>query len=54
MPSPDGFVELKEAPGARFGTIMRLLPGEELWVDTVRCTTLDTARSATTRPNGGT
>lgn len=38
--APDGFIELKEAPGRRFGTIMRLLPGEKLWVDTARCTSV--------------
>lgn len=37
---PDGFVELKEAPGKRFATIMRLLPGEKLWVDSARCTSV--------------
>ena len=38
--APDGFIELKEAPGRRFATIMRLLPGEKLWIDTARCTSV--------------
>lgn len=38
--APDGFVELKEAPGRRFGTVMRLLPGEQLWIDTARCSSV--------------
>ena len=38
--APDGFIELKEAPGARFGTIMRLLPGERLWIDSARCSSV--------------
>lgn len=41
LPAADGFVELKEAPGERFGTVMRLLPGEKLWVDSARCTTTE-------------
>lgn len=36
--APDGFIELKIAPGSRYETIMRLLPGEKLWIDSVRCT----------------
>ncbi len=40
LPTPDGFLALREAPSTRFKVLKRLRPGEHLLVDTATCATL--------------
>ncbi|TGD93415.1 hypothetical protein [Methylobacterium nonmethylotrophicum] len=37
--TPDGFLNLRIGPGAGFEAVLKLFPGDQLWVDTATCET---------------
>ena len=36
--SPDGFLALRTGPSTKFEAVLRLYPGDKVWLDTATCT----------------